>query len=279
MGAHARNLEPRLPMGQEIRGDDPPSNVYTDFHSYFAIVPAVTAELLDEVFALRYQVYCVEHLFENSAEYADGKERDRFDARSVHALIRHRATNLCAAAVRLILADPDEPQALFPIEHGCGESFTKETRLCIARLCRPRVAEISRFAVSKEFRRRLGEAETVSGVSPRAVYSDALGAGSRRRGFPHITLGLFAAIVRMSVDQGITHWFAVMEPTLLRLLQRFGIEFPPIGPIVDHHGLRRPTLATAATVVDGILSKRPDVWEIVTDQGRFVPQATTRLME
>lgn len=75
----------------------------------------------------------------------------------------------------------------------------------------------------------------------------------------------------MSVDQGITHWFAVMEPALLRLLQRFGIHFPSIGPIVDHHGLRRPTLAAAATVVDGILRKRPDVWEIVTNRGQFVP--------
>lgn len=258
-------------MYQGTPGDVPPSDIYNDFHAYFTIVPAVTAELRDEVFALRYQVYCIEHQFENHAEYAGGKEKDRFDARSVHMLIRHRATSLCAAAVRLVLADADEPQALFPIELGCGEGFTEEARWRIAALHRPRVAEISRFAVSKEFRRRLGEAETVSGVSPRAVYTDGLATDSRRRGFPYITLGLFAAIVRMSVDQGVTHWFAVMEPTLLRLLQRFGIYFPPVGPIVDHHGLRRPTLAAAATVVNGIRSKRPDVWEIVTDRGRFMP--------
>ena len=67
-----------------------------------------------------------------------------------------------------------------------------------------------------------------------------------------------------------------MEPTLLRLLQRFGIYFPAIGPIVNHHGLRRPTLAVAAAVVNGILNKRPDVWEIVTDRGRFVPRIAAR---
>lgn len=265
-------------MCQGTQGDGPPSGIYNDFHTYFAIVPAITQELRDEVFALRYQVYCIEHPFENPAEQANGKERDQFDARAVHMLIRHRATNLCAAAVRLVLADADDPQALFPIEHGCGEHFSEDARQRIAGLYRPQVAEISRFAVSKEFRRRIGEAETISGVSPRAVYTDALGSDSRRRGFPHITLGLFAAIVRMSVEQGITHWFAVMEPTLLRLLQRFGIYFPSIGPLVDHHGLRRPALATAATVVDGILSKRPDVWEIVTERGRFVPRAATQLV-
>ena len=181
------------------QGDDSPSEVYADFHSYFSIVPAATAELLDEVFALRYQVYCIEHHFEDPVDHAYGREQDRFDARSVHMLIRHRATDVCAAAVRLILADADDPQALFPIEHGCGRDFTEEAHRRIAGLHRPHVAEISRFAVSKEFRRRLGEAETVSGVSPQAVYTDGLGMANRRRGFPHITLGLFAAIVRMSV--------------------------------------------------------------------------------
>lgn len=264
-------------MSQETRADMP-SEIYRDFHSYFRIVPADTAELLDEVLVLRYQVYCIEHPFEDPAEHAEGREKDSFDTRSVHTLIRHRATNLCAAAVRLVLADRANPAVAFPVEDGCGASFTDEARRRIAGLYRPRVAEISRFAVSKDFRRRLGEAETVSGVSPHAVYADSPGADGQRRGFPHITLGLFAAIVRMSVDHDITHWFAVMEPTLLRLLQRFGIHFPPIGPIVDHHGLRRPTLAAAATVVEGIHSKRPDVWEIVTDRGRFVPRYETRMV-
>ncbi len=253
---------------------NPPSEVYRAFHDYFEVIPADTSELLDEVFALRYQVYCVEHPFENPREHPDGREWDEYDARAVHALIRHRRTGCCAAAVRLILPDPCYPETVFPLERVCANSLYEEANPWVSNLDRLKSAEISRLAVSKTFRRRLGEAETVSGVSSQAVYSDAQGPDSRRRGFPHITLGLFAAIVRMSVDQGISHWLAVMEPTLLRLLQRFGIYFPPIGPLVEYHGLRQPTVAAAAAVVDGILRKRPDIWEIVTDRGRFVPRST-----
>lgn len=248
-----------------------PGELYRTFHSYFELIPANTMELLDEVFALRYQVYCIEHPFEDAAAHLAGMEQDTHDARAVHTLIRHRRTGYCAAAVRLILPDSRNPEALFPLERACAGVLNKEAKLWIATLDRLKIAEISRFAVSKAFRRRLGEATTVTGVAPRTVYVDTLGADDHRRAFPHITLGLFAAIVRMSVIQRSTHWFAVMDPVLLRLLQRFGIHFPAIGPLVNHHGLRRPTLATAATVVEGILKKRPDVWEIVTDRGRFVP--------
>ncbi|EAR21286.1 PEP-CTERM/exosortase system-associated acyltransferase [Nitrococcus mobilis] len=263
-------------MQLEGSATNPPSEVYRAFHNYFEIIPADTSALLDEVFALRYQVYCVEHPFENPQEHLDGREWDEYDARAVHTLVRHKRTGDCAAAVRLVLPDRRHPETAFPLEQACTNSLYEEAKPWIADLDRHKVAEISRLAVSKAFRRRLGEAETVSGVSAQAVYSDAQGPDSRRRGFPHITLGLFAAIVRMSVDQDITHWFAVMEPTLLRLLQRFGIHFPPIAPLVEHHGLRRPTLAAATTVVGGILCKRPDIWEIVTDRGRFVPRATAQ---
>lgn len=256
-----------------------PSEVYRAFHEFFELHPAITGELLDEVFALRYQVYCVEHPFEDPADHQAGKEQDEYDGRAIHTLIRHKRTGYCAAAVRLVLPDSGDSSAAFPLEHACEGNLYEEAKPWLADLDRSKVAEISRFSVSKAFRRRVGEAETVSGISAQAVYSDGQAPDARRRGFPHITLGLFAAIVRMSVDQDITHWFAVMEPTLLRLLQRFGIHFPPIGPVVDHHGLRRPTLAVAATVVDGILSKRPDVWEIVTDRGRFVPRAATQLVK
>lgn len=252
---------------------DTPSEVYRAFHEYFEFVPADTSDLLDEVFALRYQVYCVERSFEDAAKHPSGREKDEYDTRAVHTLIRHKRTGYCAAAVRLVLADNQQPAAPFPLESACAGSLDADAQSSIATLDRLKVAEISRFAVSKEYRRRLGEAETISGVSAHAVYRDEQEQGNRRRGFPHITLGLIAACVQMAAKEGITHWFAVMEPTLLRFLQRFGIHFSPIGPLVDHHGLRLPTVGTPAAVATGIRNKRPDVWEIVTDRGRIVPCA------
>jgi N-acyl amino acid synthase of PEP-CTERM/exosortase system len=84
-------------------------------------------------------------------------------------------------------------------------------------------------------------------------------------------MGLFKAIVKMSARHGITHWYAVMEPTLLRLLARFGIEFDLIGPLVQYHGWRQPCFAAADQVLAGIHRRRPEVWEFITDAGKLWP--------
>jgi N-acyl amino acid synthase of PEP-CTERM/exosortase system len=34
-----------------------------------------------------------------------------------------------------------------------------------------------------------------------------------------------------------------MEPALIRILTRFGVEFTPIGDLMEHHGLRQPCVA------------------------------------
>ena len=85
------------------------------------------------------------------------------------------------------------------------------------------------------------------------------------------SIGLFAGIVQMSAEQGITHWYSFMEPTLMRLLTRFGIYFKPIGPPVKFNGKRQATVAAVDEVLSGIHRERPDVWEIITDSGRVWP--------
>jgi hypothetical protein len=43
-------------------------------------------------------------------------------------------------------------------------------------------------------------------------------------------LGLVQGLVRISQELGLTHWCAVMEPSLLRLLRRTAIHFEPLAP-------------------------------------------------
>src|SRR5437588_3429764 len=78
------------------------------YNEYFDIVRANSPALLDEAYRLRYQVYCLEHPFENAAEHSDGRERDEDDDRSVHSLLVHRQTGVFAGTVRAIL--PKEVQ-------------------------------------------------------------------------------------------------------------------------------------------------------------------------
>jgi N-acyl amino acid synthase of PEP-CTERM/exosortase system len=75
----------------------------------------------------------------------------------------------------------------------------------------------------------------------------------------------------MSVREGITHWAAMMEPALLRLLTRLGIHFNPLGPLVDHHGRRQPCWVDLDVMLRRAVDERPDVWNVITDGGRLWP--------
>ncbi|MGH8567684.1 MAG: GNAT family N-acyltransferase, partial [Gammaproteobacteria bacterium] len=99
-------------------------DLLTHFRKYFEILRADTPDLLEEAFRLRYEVYCGEGCLPgfDPLDYPDGLERDIYDYehRSVHCLLRHRSTGSNAGTVRLVLADPVQPDAPFPIEVAAG---------------------------------------------------------------------------------------------------------------------------------------------------------------
>lgn len=242
-------------------------DISAHFYSSFELEMAQTERQIDEVFALRYQVYCLDRPFEDPNAFPDKRERDSFDTRAVHGLVRHRHTREAIATVRLILSRPEVGEGQFPMEVPCMNAFDGTARHALLSCQRDQVAELSRFAVSRHFRRRLGESDSPSGASDRINYEDPAAEG--QRAMPYITLGLFAVIVRLSHEYDVGHWLAVMEPSLLRLLRRFGIEFTHVGQLVEYHGRRRPVFSTIPALLAGIRRDRPDVWEFVTDSGRY----------
>src|SRR5687767_3456910 len=90
-------------------GDGSPSDsdLSALYHRRFIVVPADTPELLDAAHALRYQVYCVEHKFEDPALQEGQRERDRYDEHAVHAVLISKASNEVVGCVRLILPRGD----------------------------------------------------------------------------------------------------------------------------------------------------------------------------
>jgi N-acyl amino acid synthase of PEP-CTERM/exosortase system len=131
---------------------------------------------------------------------------------------------------------------------------------------RMQLAEVSRFCVSKSFKKRQGEPGTTAGVSAKNfnTYTE-----DERRVFPHITLALIACLIRMNYQHGLTHWYAVMETALIRFLSQIGIYFTPIGPIVDYHGKRQPCIIEVEYLLEGVKNKNPEIWELLTDHGTF----------
>jgi hypothetical protein len=51
------------------------------------------------------------------------------------------------------------------------------------------------------------------------------------------------------------------------LLRPLGIEFHPMGQIIEHHGLRQPGWAALGKMTDRIRRYRPDLWELAFDAG------------
>ena len=221
------------------------------YNRYFVALAADTPALVRRAQEIRYQVYCVENPFENPAEHPDGCESDTFDSHAIHSLLVHRPSGQAMGTVRLVLPFRDAPYESFAIQHLMdplalekGEYFPIST-----------TGEVSRFSISKEFRRRVGD----------TLYGGAAGPTSpsdRRRG-PLMCLGLIQSLVRMSVLHGITHWCAVMEPKLLRMLANMSIHFEPIGDPVEYHGRRQPCYCQVDTVLKQVKSERREFWEVL----------------
>src|ERR1700674_2148455 len=66
------------------------------YERYFTVVPADTPDLLDAAHALRYQVYCVEHAFEDPTQQSGSRERAWSDppAHELRRLVPHMSLRL-----------------------------------------------------------------------------------------------------------------------------------------------------------------------------------------
>ena len=139
------------------------------YNSYFRVVRADTDELRAEVYRLRFQVYAVEHSFERAEDFPDGMERDAYDDQALQSLLIHVPTGSIAGTVRLILPRVSGSTRDLPIEHVCAETLLREDSPTLPWRS---TAEVSRFAVPKSFRRRLGEAGSPSGITNESLEAE-----------------------------------------------------------------------------------------------------------
>ena len=196
---------------------------------------ASTTEQINEAQRLRYRVYCEERGFEPGQ---GGRETDSFDVSARHVLVRSRLTGNTLGTVRVVL----------PQQRGGAESFPMN------RVCEPYVlgplpfastGEISRFALTRER----------AGISA--------GAAALMR------LCLMRGIVQVSGQSKLTHWCAIMESSLIRLLRATAIHWQPVGPVVEYHGKRQPAVASISTMLGRIRREQPAVWSYITNDGLF----------
>jgi N-acyl amino acid synthase of PEP-CTERM/exosortase system len=216
------------------------------FREAFEVVPVDSPALSEEVHRLRYQIYCVENGFEDPRQHPDGLERDRFDAHSALCLLMHRPSGIFIGTVRLILPLAQTPRESFSVQQACHDPIVSDPR----RFPCTSTGEISRICISRERRRQCDAPPEI---------------------MQHAFVGLAQASVRLSVENGITHWLGLMEPIFIKRVARLGIYFDKIGDPVEYHGKRQPISADLTAMLATVHSLQPEVWEVMTDEGRLWP--------
>lgn len=236
----------------------------------FIVHKVAEKDKLQEIYKLRYKVYCEEWGFEKPEHHPGEIETDIYDKNSVHFMAKNDDGNL-VGTIRLILSSDEG----FPLEKYCQININKDE------LPRENLAEISRLAISKQYRRRTEDKyiygpdeerrsigsfnNPVRGYQRR--YADRSGTGRSfedRRVRHEAVVGLYKAVYQESKRRQITHWYAVMTKGLYILISRLGIHFQAIGDPVDYHGIRTPYLGDITKMERQVSEKNPEIFEDFT---------------
>ena len=247
-------------------------NLSDSFHTHLEARIADSEDLRIDAHKVRFKVYCLERGYEDHRKFPDRMERDKFDNESVHAVVRHKSSKHPVGVVRLVLPNKKNPYRKFPIESHFGHLFEPQI-MNRFHFTRHNIAEVSRFAVSKQSLRDVHSrlvTESLRSLPTRMSDDDP------KQLLPHISLGLIALLFAISEKQGVEYWYAAMEPSLSRLLTRLGIRFTPIGPIMDYHGRRQPMIAQVSELLRNIQRSRKDFFKLIEDIGG-VPAFATQM--
>jgi len=128
-------------------------NLGVGFRKYFVALPALDDELKRAAYRIRHAVYCEELGYEPVRP--DGLETDEYDAQASHCLLQGVAHPRYVGCIRIVSPRREDPQRPLPFELLCGATLDR-TVVDPARLPRERIAEVSRLAVIRQYRRRRG---------------------------------------------------------------------------------------------------------------------------
>lgn len=227
-----------------------PQELTTQYQQFFETLPAQQGALYKAALHLRYHCLCEERQLLNPTDYPEQMEHDVYDAQARQAVLCYRPDNRIIGTVRLIM--PYTGLVLPSMQHCLA--LQQETPAATT-------AEISRFIIAREFRRRWNDGD-YGAVSPWLI-------GDNQRRIPHCSLGLLRQLLQQARDAGMTHVTALAEPALLRMMAGLGLYFAPVGELVDLHGLRQPCYAKIDTMLRRLQQERPEIWHFITDGGRM----------
>ncbi|ETX00411.1 PEP-CTERM/exosortase system-associated acyltransferase [Candidatus Entotheonella palauensis] len=205
-----------------------------DFLQYFDVALASTPEQKQQVYRIRYNVYCEELKFEPAECFPDREESDEFDPQSLHCLITHKSSRMPAGCARLIPPAGPCRQGHLPFEKHCSGGLDKAF-LDKLEGDRHTVCELSRLAVEVPFRRSRGAGK------PRPFDVEGLDCSRQeRRTFGLTPVACAVSVIALASLTGRPDAFCITEPFLAKYLRRFGLNAQRIGQEIYHRGWRAP---------------------------------------
>jgi N-acyl amino acid synthase of PEP-CTERM/exosortase system len=225
------------------------------FRKYFDVAPAVTPELQREAYQIRHRVYCEELGYEPVRP--DRCERDGYDARAEHVLVRSLKHERFVACARLVRVDPVDAASELPLEKTCAATIDRKV-LDPAALDRRRIGEISRLAIVSEFRRRSGEKHAAIAVS-----EADFGAVDLPR-FPYIQVALYLGTIAFAKRLGIETLFVLTEPRLASHFAKLGVRIERIGGPVEHRGERVPSVMTVGSIESNLPRSVRPLYDLIS---------------
>lgn len=220
-----------LPLVEKNR--DVPSPLIERFIQEFEFKLCINEQEKHKVYRLRHDVYCEELQYEEPTDPYKKLEYDIHDQNSIHCLIEHRRTGLIAGCVRIVIPKPSSPRPLnqLPLQTYGNQSLT-HPELHPDKLVVDSYYEISRLAVNPIFR---AKAQDKSFLVDNDI---TLFSAEERKLFPLLSSGLFITGYSLGKQLGKIQVFAMMEPSLPRLLSLTGFHFTKVGETINFHGRR-----------------------------------------
>lgn len=167
---------------------------------------AVLPHEIEAIFQQRYDIFVEEYGYLPRAEYFNNTESDTYDPFSIFFGVWD--TSILAASCRIVL-----PQS--PVGYPTLNTLKTDTSFVIT----PMTAEISRITISREYR----------------------GYKQAKSIFQLMQAELCTYCDKFHIDA----WIGAVSPYFLKLLNKAGLSYEPIGPLQTHIGSERlPVILT-----------------------------------
>jgi len=198
------------------------------FAREFSFRIAMSDDDRERAYALRYDVFIDELGYQMSTLDDGPLEVDEYDSSSTQCLLIHNESRSVAGCFRIVSPTSLSPEApcQLPVEKH-GRQGISHASLHPDMMPRDRICEASRLAICQRFRHKLANTAETAPEGDFASPSNRL-----------ILPSLFLAAYSLAELLGNCHLYAMMAPTLPRLLKKSGFNFVKLGGTIEFHGRR-----------------------------------------